>query len=199
MVNLRTAELEWNPDTDLLMSKLHQIEKDRAADSSIQSTLEKLASILKLPCCCMESVFVEPSINPHMSETTQLDYLTSKAESQTHPRNVGAANALAHDDEDDLPTVTVSSAPLAKDDVTMADQKPKLLPPPTVFTHDQTPCNSPRSLRRKKREWDDKFAIQEENGSDFEETDSQLGANNSKAKPRARLRWHNPLKHRART
>jgi len=206
MASLRKGELEWHPDTDLLMSKLHQIEEERSADG-IQSYLRKLASILKLHCCCLESGLGKPDMpetirmesafdKPDMPEMIHLDFATC-AESQTNPLNGGAATAPDHSDENNIPTLSLNY-PSMTHNVGLADTspKPKQPPPPTVFTHNQTPCNSPRTLMRKQNELLRKHG---DKSSIHQESASQLGARISKPKPGIQqFGWRNLLKRRVR-
>jgi hypothetical protein len=175
MANERTCELEWKPDTDLLMSKLRDVEEDRSADTF----LGKLVSVLQLQCCCLESVG-----QPEMVKRMQPDLTTF----ESVPQHIYVATAPDQsDDEDDLNTVTLEYPPMTKDDVGMADTlpEPRQPPPPNVYTENQTPCNSPRGSNRK------------QNGPDSEEEEEEE-AKKSKPKPRIQqFGWRNPLKRRS--
>jgi len=157
MVSLRKAELTWNPDTDLLMSKLRDVQDEREADTIVDTKLRHLLNMLNLQCCCAESNI---RVSSEAAETSgaikPIAYSEAgKATSGTPPSTAAderpsSAPDQGDDHGDNIPTLTLGFPAQTRDDQAMAEAlpKPEDLKPP-VFSHDQTPYNSPRSSKKK--------------------------------------------------
>jgi len=127
MTCLRKDKLEWHPDEDLLMSKLHHVEEETSADS-IQSYFRQLASILNLHCCCMTSAVGDPDMLKMRSRPS-----------------IDAATAPDHGDgKNNFTTLE----PLQVAWLERCQNLSKLHRP----TYNQTPCNSPRTMSRKQND-----------------------------------------------
>mmetsp|Transcript_132403 Transcript_132403/g.264133 ORF Transcript_132403/g.264133 Transcript_132403/m.264133 type:complete len:253 (+) Transcript_132403:1-759(+) len=141
-VNLRAAELTWNPDTDLLMSKLRDVKDDQEAENLLDANLRHLLNFLNLQCCCADSTTREPPAEKATFGTPLAAEICEPTTSTSVPEQ-----GL---DADDIPTLALNYPPRTREDIALSEvlPKPDELKPP-VFSHDQTPYNSPRSSKRK--------------------------------------------------
>jgi len=153
MTFLQKDKLEWHPDEDLLMSE------ETSADS-IQSYFRQLAGISNLHCCCMTSAVGEPD----MLEMVQL-HVTTCAETQRSRPSIVAATAPDHGDGKSNFSTCVAYLPVSRHGASLprsGTNERTMLPMHMAWlercqnlskvhkpTHNQMPCNSPRTLSRK--------------------------------------------------
>lgn len=153
----RAAELTWNPDTDLLMSKLNNVKDEQETENLFDKHLRHLLNLLNLKCCG------DGPVEEHtvaQSTAALLPAQKGKIEFVPDPPTTTQASVPATinaDDQeelgDDIPTVDLNYPPRTRDDQEMGATLPKIedIKPP-VFSHDQTPYNSPRSSKKKQKD-----------------------------------------------
>jgi len=158
MANLRASELTWNPDTNLLMSKLNDVKDQRESDNFFDTNLRHLMGMLNLQFGCVgnaapqhtaTTVFPKSAASVTITEVEKDTVGTPpvvpvKETVNSAPDQVDAA--------DDVPTLDLSYPPRTRDDKEMAQAMPNPdeLKPPS-FSQD-TPYNSPRSSKRKQND-----------------------------------------------